>query len=213
MVKLLLMSYLQNMITKNQVVSMKFLFVFVFAALSAMSQTNLASIPNVANASSSTATQTFQSQTNQALSNAERIRQVRAVCIQNRRSICGKILKILPDGLVVESGYTNLLRVPINRSWLAPGTVTANPAPGLIEKNEPASVCVGQVFLTDYPKSRRLKPKVFDYVIIEGYPAGQYTYASIGNVQRTVRKFSAALEKAVDFNLQAENKNTSSPGS
>ena len=125
-----------------------------------MSQTNLVSIPNVANASSSTAAQTFQSQTNQALSIAERIQQVRAVCIQNRRSICGKILKILPDGLVVESGYTNLLRVPINRSWLAPGTVTANRAPSLIEENEPASVCVGQVFLTDYPKSRRLKPKV-----------------------------------------------------
>jgi hypothetical protein len=196
------MSYLQNMITKNQVVSISFVFLFVFAAQSAMSQTNLATNANAANASSSTAIQTFQSQTNQTSSIAERIQQVRAACIQNRRLICGKILKILPDGLVVESGYTNLLRTPINRSWLAPGTVTASRASGLIEGNEPASVCVGQVFLTDYPKSRLLKPKVYDYVILEGYPTGRCTYTSVGNVQRTVRKFSAVLEKAVNLNLQ-----------
>ena len=48
----------------------------------------------------------------------------------------------------------------------------------------------------------RVQPEVYDYVIIEGYPMGQYTYTSPGNVQRTVRKFSAKLEEAFDWNLQ-----------
>ena len=40
--------------------------------------------------------------------------------------------------------------------------------------------------------------------MIEGYPAGQYTYTSIGSVQRTVRRFAASLETAVKLNLQAD---------
>jgi hypothetical protein len=62
------------------------------------------------------------------------------------------------------------------------------------------------VFLTDIPKSRRLKPKIYDYVIIEAYPTGQYTYTSVGSVQRTVRKFSANLEAAVRVNLENSEK-------
>jgi hypothetical protein len=85
-----------------------------------------------------------------------------------------------------------------------PGTVTASRATGLIEGQEPDSICVGLVFLTDVPKSRRLKPKVYDYVIHEGYPTGEYTYTSVGNVQRTIRKFTAVVEKAVDLKLQTE---------
>ena len=130
---------------------------------------------------------------------------MRAVCIQGRRSICGKILQVLPEGLVVESGYTNLLREPLTRSWLVPGTVTASRANGLQESSQPGSICIGPVFLTDLPKSRGHKPQRYDYVIIEGYPAGQFTYTSVGTVQHTVRRFSAQLIKAVDFNLQQTN--------
>lgn len=50
-----------------------------------------------------------------------RAEQIRAAGIQGRRSICGRILKILPDGLVVESGYTSLLRPELSHSWLVPG--------------------------------------------------------------------------------------------
>jgi len=31
-------------------------------------------------------------------------------CIEGRRRICGKVLQIVPEGLVVESGYVGLLR-------------------------------------------------------------------------------------------------------
>ena len=49
---------------------------------------------------------------------------VRSYCIDGRRMICGKILRVLPEGLVIESGYISLLRPPLTSSWLVPGTVT-----------------------------------------------------------------------------------------
>jgi hypothetical protein len=177
---------------------------FMSMTLAASAQTNTVGQTNVTGVISSSGTPAVELQTNQAPSYAERIQQIRAACIQNRRYICGKILQVLPEGLVIDSGYTNLLRTPITRSWLVPGTVTASRASNLVEGGEPGSICVGLVFLTDVPKSRRLKPKVYDYVIHEGYPTGQYTYTSVGNVQRTVRKFTAIIEKAVDLKLQTE---------
>jgi len=61
---------------------------------------------------------------------------------------------VLPDGLVVDSGYTDLLRPPLNKSWLIPGSVVASRAANVIEGREPESVCVGLVFLEDIPKAR-----------------------------------------------------------
>jgi len=129
---------------------------------------------------------------------------VRAKCIQGRRTICGRILKVLPGGLVVDSGYTSLMRHPLDRSWLIPSTVEAQREPNLVEKNEPDCVCVGLVFLTDAPKSRRPRPKVLDYVVLRAFPTGQFTYNSVGTIQRTVRRFSYSLPIAVRSNLKAE---------
>ena len=131
------------------------------------------------------------------------VEKIRTDCIQGRRIICGKILKLLPDGLVVESGYTNLMRPPLNKSWLIPGTVQASNQANLVEDNEPGCVCVGPVFLTALPKSRRApKPKLYDYVVIEAYPAGKYTYTSVGTIQRTVRRFAATLQTALRINRE-----------
>jgi len=180
---------------------------FVFAALSAPAQTNIVAPADRSAAISNSPAQTFQTQTNKDLSFAQQAEKIRAACIEGRRSICGKILKVLPDGLVVDSGYTNLLREPLTGSWLAPGTVSAIRASNIIEGNEPNAICIGLVFLTDLPKSRGAKPKLYDYVMIEGYPAGQYTYTSVGSVHRTVRKFSASLDAAVRWKFNnGENK-------
>ena len=141
--------------------------------------------------------------TNQAPSAIQLAEEIRATCIHGRRSICGRILRVLPEGLVVECGYTNLLREPLNQSWLVPGTVTASRATNLIEGNEPNSLCVGTIFLIDLPKSRGVKPHQYDYVILCGYPAGQYTYTSVGDLHKTVRRFSASLDKAVKLNFAA----------
>lgn len=142
--------------------------------------------------------------TNPPAASPELAERVRTECIQNRRMICGQIMKILPDGLVVDSGFTNLLRQPLVRSWLVPGTVTATRATDFVEGNSPDSVCVGLVYLTDIPKSRRARPRLYDYVIIEAYPAGKITYRSLGTIHRTVRRYSAVLENAVDLVLAAD---------
>ena len=125
--------------------------------------------------------------------------QLRAQGIAGRRSICGKILRIFPNGILVESGYTNLIRAPLTKSWLVPGSVVASRAPNLVESKEPGALCVGTVFLTDLPK--RGKPRQYDYVIIAGYPTGEFTYISVGTVKKTVRRFSANLDQAVKENL------------
>lgn len=130
--------------------------------------------------------------------------EIRARCLQGRRMICGRIVKVLPDGLVVESGYTNLLRAPLTKSWLIPGAVTAARAPNLVEGKEPGCVAVGLVFLSNLPRPRGAKPRQYDYVDIQGYPAGNYTYASVGDIKRTVRRFATTLPGAVQLNLQTE---------
>ncbi len=135
-----------------------------------------------------------------------REQEVRKFCIEGRRLICGRILDIVPEGLIVESAYTNLLREPISRSWLIPGTAQATKAENLIESKTPGAICVGQVLLTDTPKGKRAKPARYDYVIVQAYPAGQYTYTPAGAVQLSVRRFSANLPAAVQTTLDAEKK-------
>src|SRR5207237_8268882 len=126
--------------------------------------------------------------------------QIRTQCLERRRSICGKILRILPEGVLVEAGYTNLLREPLTKSWLVPATVTASPAPNLVEGKVPGVICVGTVFITALPRG---KPHRYDYVILCGYPTGEMTYTSVGTMKKTVRQFSANLDKAVAANLPA----------
>jgi hypothetical protein len=69
------------------------------------------------------------------LSLTQSAEKARNSCINGRGSICGKIIQVLRDGLVIESGYTNLLREPLTSSWLEPGTATASRAANLSEGN------------------------------------------------------------------------------
>ncbi len=142
------------------------------------------------------------------VSRSQSAEQVRNNCILGRRSICGKILQVLPGGLVVESGYTDLLRPELNKTWWVPGLVSAHRPADLIESAAVGSPCVGVVFLTDIPKIRGSgpRPKQYDYVVLLGYPAGKYTYSSVGDIRKTVRQFSANLLQAVDINIAAEKK-------
>ncbi len=117
------------------------------------------------------------------LATQELSEQLRAECIAGRRSIRGKILRIFPKGILVESGYTNLARAPLTRSWLIPGTVTAARGENLVETREPGALCVGTVFLTNLPRG---KPRQYDYVVIAGYPTGEFTY-SFGGVSSAKR--------------------------
>jgi hypothetical protein len=135
---------------------------------------------------------------------AVRAEQIRRDCINGRRLVCGKVLNVLPDGLVVDSGYTDLLRTPLAQSWVIPGSVSAVRNPTILELNEPGTPCVGLVFLTDIPKRQQVKN--FDYVVMMGYPAGQYIYMPVPNVEKPIRKFTCGLDTAVKLNLAAEEK-------
>jgi hypothetical protein len=151
------------------------------------------------------------SQTNSpsTTNDAVRAEQTRTACVSGRRLICGRVLKVFPEGLVVESGYTNLVRKSLEGAWLMPGTVVASRAPNLVETQEPDSPCVGTVFLTDLPRPRgggKVTVKSYDYVVLRGYPAGTYTYSTVGGIERTVRRFSVGLETAVKLSLHPPKK-------
>lgn len=143
---------------------------------------------------------------NPAANPVVRAEQIRTACINGRRLICGKVLKILPDGLVVDSGYTDLLRAPLTQSWVISGSVAASRNPNVLELNEPETPCIGLVFLTDVPK--RQKVKAFDYVVIMGYPAGHFIYTPVPGVKKIIRTFATGLDTAVKLSLQAEQNNT-----
>jgi len=177
----------------------------MFAALvpAAMAQVNEDASTNRTDNNASLPAKDSPTPAQQARAFEQATEKIRTDCVQGRRIICGRIVKILPDGLVVDSGYTNLMRPPLNKSWLVPGTVQATRETDLIEGKEPGCICVGLVFLTPVPKSRTAQPKLYDYVVIQGYPAGEYTYKSVGTIQRTIRRFSANLPAAVRLNRAA----------
>lgn len=178
---------------------------FVFAVLPASAQTNSLDFGGRPEPTLTV--------TNEGLSAALRFQKVRMDCIRARKIICGKVMKVLPDGLVIDSGYTNLMRPPLNKTWLIPGTVVATRPADLVEDNEPDAVCVGLVFLADLPKSRGnpKKPKLYDYVNLEAFPMGMHTYTSVGTVQHTVRRFTTKLSNATLWNFQQTEPQTASP--
>ena len=147
-------------------------------------------------------TATNQSQAVRA--SGQKAEEIRTACINGRRRICGKVLQIVPAGLVVESGYTNLLSPEFSHSWLVPGNITASLPPNLVEENSPGAVCVGLVLVTDFPK--RPPVKLYDYVVFQAYPAGQYNYVPVPAVKKTIRRFSVGLPTAVQLTLAAGEK-------
>jgi hypothetical protein len=138
------------------------------------------------------------------LSIEERTEKIRTACINGRRYVCGKVLQIVPEGIVVDSGYSVLLNPPFNQSWVVPGNASVQRDTNAIERNSADAVCVGLVFLMDIPKKPAVKEN--DYVVLHAYPAGKYTYIPVPNspqVKKILRCYSAGLDTAVKVKLQA----------
>lgn len=173
----------------------------------------MAAVPVLAQTGQVAPTTNAPAPTNQAeiIAAAQHIEDIRVDCIKNRRLICGKILKVLPEGLVVDSGYSSLLRAPLTGSWLLPGTVVATRDTNVVEGNQTGAMCIGQVFLTDMPRAQGAKPKPFDYVKLEAFPMGQQTYTSVGDLKRTVRKFTCKVGNAVRWQFEEEQKQKAAP--
>jgi hypothetical protein len=157
-----------------------YLLIVFWAWLPALAQTNVSSTTNA---------------TNQISVRDQRTEQIRAACINGRRCVCGKVIQIVPEGLIVESGYTALMEPRFVGSWLIPSGALVSRDPKLIERNEPASPCIGTVLLIDFP--RRPAVKLYDYVLLQAYPAGQYRYTPVPGVEKQIRKFAGGLDTAV----------------
>jgi hypothetical protein len=159
----------------------------IFVALCAGAQTNNATVVST-----------------NITANLARAEQVRAACVEGRRYICGRVVQVTPQGLVVDSGFTSLLKPPLHTSWVVPPNVSATRDPNAVEGHAPDAPCIGLVFVTDIPK----KPAVSlnDYVVLHAYPAGQYVYTPVAPVQKTIRRFSAGLDTAVKLSPEAAQK-------
>jgi hypothetical protein len=46
--------------------------------------------------------------------------------------------------------------------------------------------------------------KLYDYVLIQAYPAGEYLYKPVSGVERHIRKFAGGLDTAVKIKLATE---------
>ena len=125
---------------------MKFAILFFLAALPALAQTNVGGFTDRPGAISNSPPETFQSQTNRDPSIVEQAEQMRAACINGRRSICGKVLQILPDGLVVDFnsvlGGSYQLQIRTNLTsgnWeTQPGSLDGNGGPLSFNIAQPA---------------------------------------------------------------------------
>jgi len=128
----------------------------------------------------------------------ERAEQVRTQCIEGRRIICGRVLQVTPDGLVVDSGYSKLLSPPLNHNWVVGATAVVSRDDNPVESRKPDAICVGVVFLSNIPK----RPTVgqYDYVALHGYPAGYHDYVPVAGVEKRIRRFTASLGRAVEIN-------------
>ena len=133
-----------------------------------------------------------------ALKQAARAEQIRTACVEGRRIICGRVLQVTLDGLVVDSGYRQLLNPPLNHNWVVRGTAVVSREPNAVESQKPGDICIGLVFLSNIPK--RPPVALYDYVALQGYPAGYRDYVPVPGVEKKIRRFSASLERACEIN-------------
>ena len=168
------------------------LLMLISAGLPAGAQTNVSRSANQTNQTNQTAVRERE----------QRAAEIRAACINGRRCICGKVIKIVPEGLIVESGYTALMQPPFTGAWVIPAGALVKRDSKLLERDEPASPCIGTVLLTDFP--RRPAVKLYDYVLLQAYPAGEYLYTPVPGVEKQIRKFAGGLDTAVKNKLATE---------
>src|SRR5882672_10316460 len=169
-----------------------FLMLMMFSALLlVVAQTNVTSLANESNQTA-------------VRDRDQRAADIRGACINGRRCVCGKVIKIVPEGLIVDSGYTALMNPPFTQSWVISGGALVNRDSKLLERREPASPCIGTVLLTDFPK--RPAVNLYDYVLLQAYPAGEYLFTPVPGVQKPIRKFAGGLDTAVKIKLETAEK-------
>jgi hypothetical protein len=115
---------------------------------------------------------------------------------QTCRIVWGRVVQKLPGGLLVDSGEEPVPEaLKSEPEFEAHGNMTTTHKTEGDEAKEPGAQCKGLVFLADYPD---YGPAVVgDYVQILVYRMGDYIYRPAFGGQKTVRKFTADLDKAI----------------
>lgn len=114
--------------------------------------------------------------------------------IDSSRTVAGKVIQKLPDGLLVDSGAEVMAEVGKTEFTYGKYSVSSVTHTGVGEGNQPGTTCLGLVLLQDHPRYSDMVDGA--YVKVIAYPIGQYQYTTVQNASKTVRKFSADLDRA-----------------
>jgi hypothetical protein len=111
------------------------------------------------------------------------------------RTVSGKVLQKLSEGLLVDSGADFLAKVGDTSTTITRGAIFKRKTVAFTEVNEPRALCLGLCLLQDDPRYRSIVDG--DYITVLAYPIGQYSYTAVSGGTKTVRKFTASLAKAI----------------
>jgi hypothetical protein len=118
-----------------------------------------------------------------------KIRQTKSMSIQ------GKVIQKIPEGLLIDSGRDGLERAKMGEPGFDSQGYLVGSDEWVTENNtHPDTIYIGIVLLTDYGKYQSVADD--EFVASFGFPAGFYTYDTVNNSSKTIRKFTAIISKA-----------------
>lgn len=124
-----------------------------------------------------------------------RIQTAQQALIQRSRTISGKIIQKIPEGLLVDSGREDIDQVGhTDVEFNARGDMSTSKTVTLQEGDTAGALCLGLVLLADHPRYNQLVDD--NVVVVLAYPDGQFSYKAVSGGQKTVRKFTADFNKA-----------------
>jgi len=130
-----------------------------------------------------------------AFAQAQQLAGLKKAFAQGSRTISGKIIQKIPEGLLVDSGREAIDEVGhTDVEFDAQGNMGTSTTATLQEGDTAAAECLGLVLLEDHPREAQLVDD--NVVVMLGYPDGQFTYKAVSGGEKTVRKFTTDFNKA-----------------
>jgi hypothetical protein len=122
----------------------------------------------------------------------------KAECAQSRKTVSGKVIQKIEEGLLVDSGREALDEVGVTTShYYANGDASGGTTDAVFEGTKPGATCLGLVLLEDDPDY----DQIVDDNLVQAiaYPDGQFTYTTANNSSKTIRRFTMDFNKAFDY--------------
>jgi hypothetical protein len=130
-----------------------------------------------------------------ALIRAQELDALKKNFAQGSRTISGRIIQKIPEGLLVDSGREDIDEVGHKDiEFDSQGNMATSLTTTVQEGDTAGATCLGLVLLEDHPRAAEL---VDDNVVVTiGYPDGQFSYKAVSGGQKTIRKFTTDFNKA-----------------